>query len=89
MVAEFKEFLWDVAEERTALWSHCQRLFVRDSLPALQVMLYPDAEMHIDKPVSVGGIFRFYVLMIFSSVFNSGGEVFPQACRNYGESDSG
>ncbi|CAA6664133.1 unnamed protein product [Spirodela intermedia] len=36
MVAECKEFLWDVAEERTALWSHCQRLFVRDSLPALQ-----------------------------------------------------
>ncbi|KAK9272701.1 hypothetical protein L1049_003078 [Liquidambar formosana] len=36
MVAEWKEFLWDVPEERVALWGHCQMLFVRYSFPALQ-----------------------------------------------------
>lgn len=37
MVAEWKEFLWDVPEERIALWGHCQTLFIRYSFPALQV----------------------------------------------------
>ncbi|XP_047335346.1 spatacsin [Impatiens glandulifera] len=36
MVAEWKEFLWDVPEERVALWGHCQTLFVRYSFPPLQ-----------------------------------------------------
>ncbi|KAJ4966442.1 hypothetical protein NE237_018291 [Protea cynaroides] len=36
MVAEWKEFLWDVPEERSALWVHCQTLFLRFSFPALQ-----------------------------------------------------
>lgn len=36
MVAEWKEFLWDISEERVALWSHCQTLFIRYSFPALQ-----------------------------------------------------
>ncbi|XP_043696644.1 uncharacterized protein LOC122647289 isoform X2 [Telopea speciosissima] len=36
MVAEWKEFLWDVPEERSALWGHCQTLFLRYSFPALQ-----------------------------------------------------
>ncbi|GAV81705.1 hypothetical protein CFOL_v3_25159 [Cephalotus follicularis] len=36
MVAEWKEFLWDVPEERVALWGHCQTLFIRYSFPALQ-----------------------------------------------------
>lgn len=40
MVAEWKEFLWDVPEERAALWSHCQTLFVRYSFPALQAGLF-------------------------------------------------
>ncbi|XP_007048161.2 PREDICTED: uncharacterized protein LOC18611704 isoform X1 [Theobroma cacao] len=40
MVAEWKEFLWDVPEERVALWDHCQTLFVRYSYPALQVGLF-------------------------------------------------
>ncbi|GER35123.1 spatacsin, partial [Striga asiatica] len=35
MVAEWKEYLWDVPEERAALWSHCQTLFIRYSFPAL------------------------------------------------------
>ncbi|KAL3647014.1 hypothetical protein CASFOL_009186 [Castilleja foliolosa] len=36
MVAEWKEFLWDVPEERAALWIHCQTLFIRYSFPAFQ-----------------------------------------------------
>lgn len=39
MVAEWKEFLWDVPEERVALWGHCQAMFIRYSFPALQVGL--------------------------------------------------
>ncbi|XP_020677460.1 uncharacterized protein LOC110096041 isoform X3 [Dendrobium catenatum] len=40
MVAEWKEFLWDVPEERAALWAHCHTLFVRYSFPALQAGLF-------------------------------------------------
>ncbi|KAK9670568.1 hypothetical protein RND81_13G209900 [Saponaria officinalis] len=40
MVAEWKEFLWDVAEERIALWRHCQNLFIRYSFPALQAGMF-------------------------------------------------
>src|ERR1044072_7687765 len=39
MVAEWKEFLWDVPEERVALWTHCHTLFIRYSFPSLQVCL--------------------------------------------------
>ncbi|PNX72034.1 hypothetical protein L195_g027923, partial [Trifolium pratense] len=40
MVAEWKEFLWDVPEERVALWSHCHALFIRYSFPSLQAGLF-------------------------------------------------
>lgn len=40
MVAEWKEFLWDVPEERVALWNHCQTLFLGYSFPALQAGLF-------------------------------------------------
>ncbi|XP_031108009.1 uncharacterized protein LOC116012576 isoform X2 [Ipomoea triloba] len=40
MVAEWKEFLWDVQEERVALWGHCQTLFIRNSFPPLQAGLF-------------------------------------------------
>nr|CAD1822161.1 unnamed protein product [Ananas comosus var. bracteatus] len=40
MVAEWKEFLWDVPQERAALWGYCQALFVRYSFPALQAGLF-------------------------------------------------
>ncbi|KAK4366838.1 hypothetical protein RND71_014718 [Anisodus tanguticus] len=40
MVAEWKEFLWDVPEERAALWGHCQTLFLRYSFPPLQAGLF-------------------------------------------------
>ncbi|KAG8053146.1 hypothetical protein GUJ93_ZPchr0001g29494 [Zizania palustris] len=36
MVAEWKEFLWDIPQERAALWGHCQSLFMKYSLPPLQ-----------------------------------------------------
>ncbi|KAK9134405.1 hypothetical protein Syun_013735 [Stephania yunnanensis] len=40
MVAEWKEFLWDVPDERASLWSHCQTLFLRYSFPPLQAGLF-------------------------------------------------
>ncbi|KZV20985.1 hypothetical protein F511_38482 [Dorcoceras hygrometricum] len=40
MVSEWKEYLWDVPDERVALWSHCQTLFVRYSFPAMQAGLF-------------------------------------------------
>lgn len=40
MVSEWKEYLWDVQEERVALWSHCQTLFIRYSFPAMQAGLF-------------------------------------------------
>ncbi|XP_057541426.1 uncharacterized protein LOC130820175 isoform X2 [Amaranthus tricolor] len=40
MVTEWKEFLWDVPEERVALWRHCQTLFERHSFPALKAGLF-------------------------------------------------
>lgn len=47
MVAEWKEFLWDVAEERVALWGHCQTLFIRYSYPALQVRFNHTSERNL------------------------------------------
>ncbi|KAL6848044.1 hypothetical protein ACP4OV_022172 [Aristida adscensionis] len=40
MVAEWKEFLWDIPQERAALWGHCQSLFVKYSFPPLQAGLF-------------------------------------------------
>eukprot|EP00257_Ricinus_communis_P021930 XP_015581513.1 uncharacterized protein LOC8264038 isoform X1 [Ricinus communis] len=40
MVTEWKEFLWDVPEERVALWGHCQTLFIRYSFLPLQAGLF-------------------------------------------------
>ncbi|KAG9456856.1 hypothetical protein H6P81_001364 [Aristolochia fimbriata] len=40
MVVEWKEFLWDVPEERAALWGHCQTLFIRHHFPALEAGLF-------------------------------------------------
>lgn len=40
MVVEWKEYLWDVPEERAALWGHCQALFLRYSFPPLQVLSF-------------------------------------------------
>lgn len=40
MVVEWKEYLWDVPEERAALWGHCQTLFLRYSFPPLQAGLF-------------------------------------------------
>ncbi|RLN30060.1 uncharacterized protein C2845_PM05G27470 [Panicum miliaceum] len=40
MVAEWKEFLWDIPQERAALWGHCQSLFMRYSFPPLKAGLF-------------------------------------------------
>ncbi|KAL6626875.1 hypothetical protein ACP70R_030601 [Stipagrostis hirtigluma subsp. patula] len=40
MVAEWKEFLWDIPQERAALWGHCQSLFMKYSFPPLQAGLF-------------------------------------------------
>ncbi|BBN07122.1 spatacsin [Marchantia polymorpha subsp. ruderalis] len=36
MVTEWRELLWDVPEERVALWNHCQALFTMHAFPALR-----------------------------------------------------
>ncbi|CAM6098196.1 unnamed protein product [Calypogeia fissa] len=36
MVAEWKDVLWDIPEERVALWNHCQALFTMHAFPALK-----------------------------------------------------
>ncbi|KAL3688215.1 hypothetical protein R1sor_014524 [Riccia sorocarpa] len=36
MVTEWKELLWDVPEERVALWNHCQALFTMHAFPAIR-----------------------------------------------------
>ncbi|KAJ1264321.1 hypothetical protein BS78_09G254700 [Paspalum vaginatum] len=40
MVAEWKEFLWDIPQERAALWGHCQSLFMKYSFPPLKAGLF-------------------------------------------------
>ena len=50
MVAEWREFLWDIPEERVALWKHCHDLFLKHSLPSHQVLyvcLYACIEIHV------------------------------------------
>lgn len=59
MVAEWKEFLWDIPEERTALWNHCQALFKRHTFPPQQAGMFflkhaeaieqeiPPSELHV------------------------------------------
>ncbi|KAH7442054.1 hypothetical protein KP509_03G068400 [Ceratopteris richardii] len=40
MVSEWKEYLWDLKEERVALWNHCQKLFLKHSFPPLQAGMF-------------------------------------------------
>ncbi|KAJ7523405.1 hypothetical protein O6H91_18G050100 [Diphasiastrum complanatum] len=40
LVTEWKELLWDVPEERAALWGHCQALFTRHAFPAHQAGIF-------------------------------------------------
>ncbi|XP_024514946.1 spatacsin [Selaginella moellendorffii] len=51
MVAEWKELLWDVPEQRAALWRHCQALFTKHSYPPLKAGMFflkhaEDIEQH-------------------------------------------
>ncbi|CAN6442246.1 unnamed protein product [Victoria cruziana] len=65
MVAEWKEFLWDVPEERAALWDHCQSLFLRHSFPALQAGLFflKHAEA-VEKDVSAREVHQMLLLSL-------------------------
>ncbi|KAF3781980.1 Spatacsin-C domain-containing protein [Nymphaea thermarum] len=65
MVAEWKEFLWDVPEERAALWGHCQSLFLRHSFPALQAGLFflKHAEA-VEKDVSAREVHQMLLLSL-------------------------
>lgn len=65
MVAEWKEFLWDVPEERAAIWIHCQTLFLRHSFPPLQAgkFFLKHAE-YIEKDVSARELCEILLLSL-------------------------
>ncbi|KAF5204820.1 Spatacsin [Thalictrum thalictroides] len=80
MVAEWKEFLWDVPEERAALWTHCQKLFLRYSFPALQAGLFflNHAEA-VEKDVSAKELHEMLLLSLqwLSGIITQSNPVYP------------
>ncbi|KGN48416.1 uncharacterized protein LOC101206379 [Cucumis sativus] len=80
MVAEWKEFLWDVQEERVALWGHCQALFVRYSFPALQAGLFflKHAEA-VEKDLPAKELHELLLLSLqwLSGMFTMSNPVYP------------
>ncbi|KAL5714718.1 hypothetical protein ACHQM5_016641 [Ranunculus cassubicifolius] len=80
MVAEWKEFLWDVPEERAALWSHCQKLFLRYSFPPLQAGLFflNHAEA-VEKDVSARELHEMLLLSLqwLSGTITQSNPVYP------------
>ncbi|PIA25431.1 hypothetical protein AQUCO_11400007v1 [Aquilegia coerulea] len=80
MVAEWKEFLWDVPEERAALWTHCQKLFLRYSFPALQAGLFflNHAEA-VEKDVSAKELHEMLLLSLqwLSGTITHSNPVYP------------
>jgi hypothetical protein len=69
MVAEWREFLWDIPEERVALWKHCHELFVRHSLPSLQVLFY--VCMFVKKSLTLFSWPHDLILYLSEAVFGS------------------
>lgn len=65
LVSEWKEFLWDIPEERIALWGHCQSLFLRYSFPASQAGFFflKHAEAH-EKDLPAGEIHELLLLSL-------------------------
>ncbi|KAL1567189.1 hypothetical protein AAHA92_02695 [Salvia divinorum] len=65
MVAEWKEFLWDIPEERVALWSHCQTLFIRYSFPGIAgwTILPKNAEA-VEKDISARELHEILLLAL-------------------------
>ncbi|XP_022132627.1 protein DDB_G0268328 isoform X2 [Momordica charantia] len=80
MVAEWKEFLWDVQEERVALWGHCQALFIRYSFPALQAGLFflKHAEA-VEKDLPAKELHELLLLSLqwLSGMFTMSNPVYP------------
>ena len=74
MVVEWKEYLWDVPEERAALWGHCQTLFLRYSFPPLQVLVLKLTHCWLQ---------HFYLSMMSDGITRAGRILFPQTCRSH------
>ncbi|XP_010261035.1 PREDICTED: uncharacterized protein LOC104599968 [Nelumbo nucifera] len=80
MVAEWKEYLWDVPEERAALWGHCQTLFLRYSYPPLQAGLFflKHAEA-VDKDIPAKELHELLLLSLqwLSGTITQSNPVYP------------
>ncbi|KAK6924171.1 Spatacsin, C-terminal domain [Dillenia turbinata] len=80
MVAEWREFLWDVPEERVALWGHCQSLFIRYSFPPLQAGLFflKHAEA-VEKDLPAKELHELLLLSLqwLSGMINMSNPVYP------------
>ncbi|KAI5076391.1 hypothetical protein GOP47_0008456 [Adiantum capillus-veneris] len=75
MVAEWREFLWDLKEERIALWNHCQSLFLRHSLPSQQAGMFflkhaESLEQEL-SPSELHGIFLLALQWLSGSITNT------------------
>ncbi|XP_006643839.2 uncharacterized protein LOC102717287 isoform X2 [Oryza brachyantha] len=80
MVAEWKEFLWDIPQERAALWGHCQSLFMKYSLPPLQAGLFflKHAEA-VGKEIPAQELHEILLLSLqwLSGTFTNSSPVYP------------
>ncbi|XP_024371913.1 uncharacterized protein [Physcomitrium patens] len=80
MVEEWKELLWDVPEERAALWSHCQALFMRHSYPSLQAgLFYLKHANAVEGQVPTSELHSILLLALqwLSGSFNDSSPVYP------------
>ncbi|GLJ32063.1 hypothetical protein SUGI_0645700 [Cryptomeria japonica] len=80
MVAEWKEFLWDVPGEQAALWSHCQSLFTEHSFPPLQAgMFFLKHAEAIEKDVPAVEVHGMLLLALqwLSGSMNKSNPVYP------------
>ncbi|KAG0619567.1 hypothetical protein M758_4G148600 [Ceratodon purpureus] len=80
MVEEWKELLWDVPEERAALWGHCQALFTRHSYPPLQAgLFYLKHANAVEGQVPTSELHSILLLALqwLSGSFNNTSPVYP------------
>ncbi|CAB4299350.1 unnamed protein product [Prunus armeniaca] len=75
MVAEWKEFLWDVPEERIALWGHCQTLVI--NIPSLLTGSFSLYLKHL--------LTKIHLWCLVSMNWFPGWVIFPQTCRSFGK----
>ncbi|XP_078441670.1 spatacsin carboxy-terminus protein isoform X2 [Wolffia australiana] len=79
-VAEYKEFLWDIAEERSALWGHIHGLFVHNSLPALQAgNFFLRHAQALEKEITTREVHEILILSLqwLSGMMNQSSLVYP------------